>query len=168
MSAQSDPNVHHILSIDPGVTTGICRGLLNTEKSTLTLTPDQKELSLGQFYELVRSSASLVMPHVHIIYETFEYRNVARTGLNLTPVKLIGVIELLAEWYSDESVTFYGQSASTGKAFFRNDKLKTMGVYVPAKPHGMDAMRHLLHWLAFREGSQYADTMKLDIKLGGA
>lgn len=159
----ASPEKHRILAIDPGVTTGICFGELDVAEQSLKLTFDEKRFTIGEFYEYVRSHVSLARPHIHLIYESFEYRNVARTGLNLTPVKLIGVIELLEEWYSDKDVKFYMQSAATGKAFFRDDRLKSIGAYAVGNKHSRDATRHLLQWLAFGAGSQYAEFDKLTV-----
>ena len=47
------------------------------------------------------------------------------------------------------------QSASTGKAYYSNDKLKQHGVYVKGTAHARDATRHLLHYITFGEGNQW-------------
>lgn len=165
MAADEPSSVHRILALDPGVTTGICRGLLDVEAKTLELDPAELKLTIGQFYEVVRNHVSLAEGNIHVIYETFSYRNNPRAGLDLTPVRLIGVLELLAEWYSDQDVTFYPQTAAMGKGFYTDEWLKRRGSYIKGAKHSRDAIRHLLHWLHFREGSQYVDIDKLTISI---
>lgn len=156
------PVEHTILALDPGKTTGICEGYL--KDTELTLIVDQQELSLSALYELLSKFLELYNP-LSIIYEDFQYRNYARSGLDLTPVKIIGVIEMFREWH-EPFVGFYKQSAATGKAFFNDFKLKELGAYKVGKQHGRDATRHLLQWAYFGPGAQFIDLDKLQVKLG--
>jgi hypothetical protein len=156
------------LAIDPGGTTGYAMGYLDVNANELTIECGQQEWSMGDMYEMLDNwiaGESENMP-VHVIYEDFSYRNAARAGLDLTPVKLIGIIELYKERY-EPNVGFTKQSAATGKAFWNNDKLKAKGIYARGKDHGRDATRHLMHWLAFGAGSQYGDvnTMKFMLEV---
>jgi hypothetical protein len=144
--------MHTILSLDPGVTTGYCLAKLNGRK--LSIDVGQADWTLAQMFQRVREVA--ITRNSHIIYETFEYRNAARMGLNLTPVKMIGVIEVFKEWY-EPLCGFWPQSAAQGKGFYSDEKLKELGVYVKGKKHGRDATRHLLQWLTFGAGSQYVN-----------
>jgi hypothetical protein len=91
---------------------------------------------------------------VHIVYEDFQYRNMPRTGLNLMPVKLIGVIEIFQERY-EPLVSFTKQSPSTGKTYYSDQRLKDLGVWPKGLKHGRDAIRHLLQWYTFGYGSQF-------------
>jgi len=148
--------MHTIFSIDPGVTTGVCLGLL--EDRDLKLKLSEMTMTPREMYDWLEDIMGLVEPphQVHIVYEDFNYRNVARAGLDLTPVKLIGVIEVFRERH-EPIVTFTKQTAATGKAYFTDDKLKRLGIYVKGKKHGRDAMRHLLQWYTFGPGSQYGN-----------
>jgi hypothetical protein len=156
--------MHTILSIDPGRTTGYCIGVLTDR--VLYLAPNQLDLTLLEMYDMLAYFERLTPGdhRLHIVYETFEYRNVARQGLDLTPVKLIGVIELFYEQYGTW-VTFHKQSAAEGKAHYSNDLLKKLGVYRKGCEHGRDAERHLLHWLTFKAGSQLADVESTQLVL---
>jgi sulfur transfer complex TusBCD TusB component (DsrH family) len=153
--------LHSILAIDPGVTTGYCQAKL--DNGILLMAPRETKLTLLKMETMLLDAINRYPQSLHIIYEDFQYRNVARTGLNLYPVKLIGVIELVQEKYP--SVGFYKQSASTGKGYWSDEALREIGVYQRGTPHGRDAQRHLLHWLAFKEGSQYVDIEQLTMKL---
>jgi len=171
MSAETHPDKHWILAIDPGVTSGLCHGKLDTKAGKLSLRVDQQRLTVGGVYDLILSEIpDKFEGNFHLIYEDFQYRNVARAGLELFPVKVIGVIELSYERFVVDGldhVHFYKQSAATGKGFYRDDKLKKLGVYAVGKDHGRDATRHLLQWLSFGAGSQYADIEKLEVTQDG-
>lgn len=154
-------SAHTILALDPGKTTGICLATL-TDK--LYVAPHQDMLTLGATYNLLRWFCDARSNNTHIIYEDFEYRNNARMGLNLVPVKVIGIIELFKEWH-EPFVTFTKQSAATGKAFYNDDRLKELGVYAVGKQHGRDATRHLLQWANFGAGGQYMNINEIQMEM---
>ena len=155
--------MHRIFAIDPGVTTGYCFASFG-ENGRLVLTPGENRFSLDAFYIMLESICKVQDDNVHIIYEDFQYRNYARMGLDLTPVKVIGIIELMQERY-EPFVTFTKQSAATGKAFYSDDRLKTLGIYPKGVKHGRDAMRHLLQWLNFGGGGQYINVNEVQMEL---
>lgn len=135
------------LAIDPGKTTGFCIG--QKDGTSLRLSPAQYELGHLEFYAFLdRSQAT------YLICESFEYRNRARAGLDLTPVELIGVVKLFDEQREHQHVYF--QSPAQGKGHFTDQKLKDLGVYKRGVPHGMDATRHLLHWYTFGAGYKFS------------
>ncbi|HKU51683.1 MAG TPA: hypothetical protein VJQ25_04395 [Nitrospira sp.] len=143
-----------VLSLDPGVTTGICLGRYSD--NTLVLTPCQEQLSLLGLHEYLDmfKRANEQWHTLHIVYEDFSYRNQARRGLDLTPVKLIGVIEMHKEMF-EPFISYTKQSAAAGKGFYSDEKLKDLGVYVAGLQHGRDATRHLLQWANFGAGSAW-------------
>jgi hypothetical protein len=147
-----------IVSLDPGGTTGICLGDLSDEELVLRIS--QQELSMLGMYDFLEKHVGECENPCHVIYESFQYRKISRGGLDLTPVKLIGVIELMRDQY-EPLVTFTEQSPATGKAFFSDDRLKQMGIYKPGTQHGRDAERHLMQWITFGYGSQYVDINKI-------
>lgn len=154
---------HTALAIDPGVTTGMC--FARIEDDMLMLKVDQDRVSqAGLFALLAQAIQDEDMALNSIIYEDFTYRNASRMGLDLTPAKMIGVIELFREWH-EPLIGFYKQSASTGKGFYNNDKLKAIGAYVPGMEHGRDATRHMLQWITFGAGAQYIDIEHLTVRL---
>ena len=148
------------LSLDPGKTTGYAIAIRD---EVLRLYVNEDQLSLAQMDQLL-SSLIVNATNLHVIYEDFEYRNMARTGLDLTPVKLIGIIEFYREKY-EPFVQFYKQSAAMGKAFWSDTKLKERGAYKVGKKHGRDATRHLLQWAMFGGGAQYIDIAAIEIVL---
>lgn len=160
-----DSDFIKILSLDPGVTTGVCVG--GYQNNVLKLLVDQKQWTVGMLHGYLGeflSDNSRELQTIHIVYEDFSYRNRARAGLDLTPVKLIGIIELYREWY-EPFVTFTKQSAAAGKGFFTDEKLKDLNCYTVGKQHGRDATRHLLQWANFGAGSQWIDLSKTRIEL---
>jgi hypothetical protein len=154
-------SAYSVLAIDPGKTTGLCTAHLYGGK--LRLEVRQEELSLSSLHDLVSRTIDSYTP-LSIIYEDFSYRNASRMGLDLTPVKLIGVIELFREWH-EPFVEFYKQSAATGKAFYTDEKLKGLGIYQKGRPHGRDATRHLMQWANFGAGAQYIDLESIRLEL---
>ena len=92
---------------------------------------------------------------MHLIYEDFQYRNHARMNLDLTPAKLIGVIELFLE--RCVNVTEYRQTPAMGKSFYTDEKLKQLNAYAVGRQHGRDATRHLLQWANFGPGGQWIE-----------
>lgn len=152
---------HTILALDPGKTTGICLATL-TDK--LYLAPHEDMLTCGAMYNLLRWFCDARPNNAHVIYEDFEYRNNPRMGLNLMPVKIIGIIELFKEWH-EPFISFTKQSAATGKAFYNDDRLKALGVYKVGMQHGRDATRHLLQWANFGAGGQYMDATTIQMEM---
>lgn len=150
-----------ILAIDPGVTSGYCFATLEgtitrhineetVNNLSINITPYQQIDDVEDCWDRIEK----FQPD-YLICEDFEYRNKARAGLVLFSVQLIGVCNLYALKAAKCSLTL--QTAATGKGYYTNDLLKKVGVYKPgaAWEHSMDATRHLLHWLTFREGYQF-------------
>lgn len=150
---EGDMVVETMVAIDPGKTSGYCIGTYVDKQ--LFLTPGQEQFTLVGMSNFV----GYLPMRCQIIYEDFEYRAFSRAGLDLTPVKMIGIIERERELreglHKEENQTyFWKQKAAEGKAFWSNDKLKEAELYVKGKPHGMDAMRHLLQFVHFKYGTQ--------------
>jgi hypothetical protein len=136
------PGQYRLLALDPGRTTGYAAGLLDSPVTRIVY--DQTKLTENQLFAMLEE----IKPD-HIVCEEFEYRNRARSGLDLTPVKLIGVVSMYAR---SNSARLHMQSAARGKGHYSDSKLKKLGLYQAGKPHGRDALRHLLHWLTFGVG----------------
>jgi hypothetical protein len=135
-----------VISFDPGGTTGYTNSILSD--GMLSVGASQAKWSVGELWDYLDAEE----PDI-IVYESFEYRNRARAGLDLTPVELIGVIKLYIE--KVDNVTVRPQRPGTGFDYFTDKKLKEDGLYIPGKPHAMDAVRHLLHWYTFGPGYKY-------------
>lgn len=139
-----------ILAIDPGGTTGYAWGFLDGTNPLQFKTEQHKYLH-NEFYNfMVKTEPD------YIVYETFEYRNRARAGLELISAELIGIILL---YISERVIPFAAQSASEHGAggrtgYYQNRKLKALGWY-KSMPHEMDAARILLNWYMFKKGHKY-------------
>jgi len=140
---------HFILALDPGKTTGFCRGEWNGDKGILVLSPGEQQFTAETMMGFLHDNWQ---KNFTLIYEGFSYRNAARPGLDLTPVELIGVIKLFCQ---SEKVTHYEQTPAVGKGYWTDEQLKRFQVYVAGLRHGRDAMRHLLHWWQFKAGYKY-------------
>ena len=150
------------LALDPGKTTGYCIGVVDLS-GVLILHAGQDQLNLSQMHQFLSMMISC-STNLHVIYEDFSYRQQSREGLDLTPVKMIGIIEMMRERFEPFTL-FYLQSAATGKAFWSNDKLKEVGAYTRGVDHGRDATRHLLQWAKFGPGGQWIDLDLCSIQL---
>lgn len=151
------------LALDPGGTTGWCLARWLPENNRIVLSCGQNQWSLYDLYTAMMAVSADDSPFT-IIYESFEYRNKARAGLNLIPVKLIGVIELLGQL--DCGFRMYSQNAAQGKGFYSDDKLKKMELYQVGDQHGRDATRHMLHFFTFGAGVQWiGDIDRIEIDL---
>jgi hypothetical protein len=140
-----------IIAIDPGVMTGYCYAQV-LDDGRVNYYPFQMTDDVDDLYRRLQA----FQPR-HIIMEDFEYRGGKRqSGLNLFPVQLIGVARLYELVGSvNGQCALRLQKASTGKAYYTDTMLKSMGLYKRGVPHGMDASRHLLQWLTFGPGFQF-------------
>lgn len=137
-----------MLSIDPGGTTGYCKG--SFDGTTLLLRPGQERLTGSQLFDFIRAEIPAYDEgKFYLIYEKFHYRNKARPGLDLTAPKLIGVMDLIAE---SEGLNVFPQMPSEAMGYWTDDQLKRFQIYVPGLVHGRDAMRHMLQWWQFKFG----------------
>lgn len=130
-----------VLALDPGVTTGYAYCEVEDGRIATDIILGQSILSPAGLFGLLES----VNP-TFLIAESFEYRQEQRDGLVLTSRNLLGVCELWAELRNTQ---YRSQSASTGKAFFRDSKLREIKKYQRGKRHARDAQRHLLTFLCF-------------------
>ena len=142
-----------VISLDPGITTGYCVGEVKNKE--LEFVCGEGRWTHKDLYNWLDRHE----PNV-VVYETFEYRNRQRDGLELYSKELIGVIQLFAQ-IADEvgtpEVKLVSQHPGQVMGFFTNPRLKKEGCYYPNSEHPRDATRHLLHWWKFGHGSQYAD-----------
>ena len=152
------------IALDPGITTGIVTiGLSTTGFPGLEIY--QEVDSCYELYQLLEH----LRPN-QIICEDFEYRSWEKS-VELFSVQLIGVANLYTQRiadcisppYATPPVELVLQKAATGKAFYTDQKIKDLDLWVPGQPHGMDALRHMLYWLTFGSGFQFKDQVN---KLG--
>ena len=140
-----------VLALDPGRTTGYSVGVTSYD-SEFQFISKQAKLDHRELWQLLYDTNADC-----IVYESFDFRNGVRTGTDLIPAELIGVILLYG---SLEKKRLDFQNASThgagGKSgYFNNETLRRKGIYLPAKPHAMDSLRILLYWYEFGKGFQF-------------
>lgn len=136
-----------VLSFDPGGTTGFVVGTIDEDAGELSVSADQAVWTHSMLY----AQLCMAFPD-KIICESFEYRNRARKGLELVSCEYIGVIKLYSQSHNCELIM---QTAAYGKGYYTDKHLKDEGLYREGMPHGMDALRHLLHWFTFGPGYKY-------------
>lgn len=152
-----------VLAFDPGGTTGwaYCEHKVGDDPSILEwhhgqIGPHEHH---DELWDHINSYAFGLNdgPALQIVYESFEFRQHinkehAKTGVELISKEYIGIIKL---WWQQNShmPEPYSQTASNAKGLIpdkgpqANEKLKQLGLYVPAMKHANDAYRHLLKYM---------------------
>lgn len=150
--------VRTYMSLDPGGTTGYT--LAVHEDMNLYLVPGQGRFTHRQIYD-----ALMKYNPDYIVCEDFEYRQKSRDGLILTSVEYIGVARLWHQiiWQEGKDVRLFLQKAMEGKSYYTDKKLKELGIYQKAVPHGMDALRHLMHWFVMKRGYEFNNEPELHL-----
>lgn len=149
-----------LMAIDPGITTGYCFMKTTTQigasgTTGLLWKAEQHMDEVDAVWDRIEEYEPR-----YIICEDFEFRQKSRAGLNLYPVQVIGVVRLY-EIKARRQVAVYLQKAAQGKGYYSDNILKSEGFYKRGVPHGMDATRHLLHWLTFGAGYQFMQDKRL-------
>jgi hypothetical protein len=157
-----------ILALDPGGTTGwamwqdkeYAREKAPWDHFTYgQLEAQQHHEDLYALLELMQTS------EFTLICETFEFRQQdveKRMGISLVSREYIGVAKLFAQQRMSSPVVLQSPGAAKGfipdkakNGMAANAKLKVMGLYMPGKPHAMDAMRHLIYYMVNVEGMHH-------------
>jgi hypothetical protein len=138
-----------VLAIDPGVTTGFAQMMY--VGGYIGLDYRQRKLSPKQFGEFV-----LRMKSLYHVCESFQYRQGQFQKDVLFPVELIGVLKyLVGEGNPNQQLWMQPPSVQGKKsAFYSDEKIKAMGLWMPGREHGRSALKHLLHWFKFSYGSE--------------
>lgn len=145
------------IGIDPGGTTGICIKIGDsfTREQWPTTTP-------AEYLELFhRLGKAAVGDNVTVVMERFNFRmnERDRTKIDYTPAEVIGVVKF---WVAAHGLAkLEMQMAAEGKAFWSDEKLRTIGLYLPSLPHAMDATRHVLQYISFTDPRDYTYINKL-------
>ena len=140
------PPTLSLLAIDPGHTTGIA--LL----SGLTLTfVDQ--IPLSQVPANITALLSTPSPpNLAILegYRIYAHKASQHIGSDVPTLQLIGVIKHLLATASPTAIPVFEQSASQGKAFVTNERLREWGYWQGhTQKHAHDAIRHALTYYLF-------------------
>jgi hypothetical protein len=136
-----------IISLDPGTTTGVVKYVRADDKENYYPEQIGPEEHHKRLYDML-----VEFRPAHVVYEQFEFRpNPGRKLVVLDSREYIGIIKLYSQTEL-RSVTIKSQTASQAKAFWTDDKIKTLALWTPGKKHAMDAMRHILYYQTFTLG----------------
>lgn len=165
-----------VLALDPGGTTGWAYAewmpdyptddplpqLINLSQITFgtgQIGPDEHHEELWRLLNSFSQQWSFGPP-LHIVYESFEFRqhinkNQAKAKVELISKEYIGLIKLFYNLYNNEEwpLTLTAHTASAAKTFVpdkgpqANVKLRQLGLYQTGQVHANDALRHLLRYL---------------------
>lgn len=131
-----------VIALDPGTTTGIA---VYWEKID-----EWGQFEYGPEPHHIKLEALLIATRPDVlITESFIFQP-SRRKIVLDSVEYIGVAKLYCGHAGKELVQ---QTASQGKAFWSDQKIKQIGLWLPNQGHAMDATRHLLFWW-MRHGDQ--------------
>jgi hypothetical protein len=147
-----------IIAIDPGGTTGIAWCTLGPDgpiwgREEIGPCTDDAELALVLRY--ITDVTRYAEPfnnrpdQVVVICERFEFRldERSRTKIDYTAAEVIGALRIWA--HERPYVRLVMTGAGLGKGFWSDDKIKTLGLWVPGQRHATDALRHLLRYRLF-------------------
>jgi len=151
----------HIIAIDPGGTTGIVWWYRNGHKvnpnqfETTQISPCNEDMGLWGVISFLDRIVTASTGRIQIIGESFDFRleERYRDKIDYTAAEVIGALRL---WYirggngSVTNVEMEFKGAGLGKGFWTDEKIKKVGLWQPNMRHAMDAMRHLLRYMAFQ------------------
>lgn len=152
----SDPPAesYTVLALDPGYTTGYAiANVVNTDSDSSLFrvmecgqykTPEIS--ALRELFDYILREYPLIDYVVYEDYRIYANRSAQHIGQKLHVAQLIGAILLLADIHEVPTQSYM---ASVVKDFTTNRRLADWHLYLPGKPHAMDALRHLVYFLAF-------------------
>lgn len=141
------------VAFDPGLTTGYAVGYLD-DGFMAVKAGQAKWTHLDLWAELQLSQPD------YVIWERFVFRKRSQhEGVELYPRELIGVLHLYVQVRNQElnhsCVAVEQMPMKSDGSYYTDDKISKDGLWIRGKPHGMDALRHLLYWFTFGSGYQY-------------
>lgn len=156
-----------ITALDPGGTTGVAfydcdlifnvsdqAEFLNEKWDTLQLVEPDHHKTLKHLLERRHVTNTI------IVCESFQYRRpVDAPAVDLISMEYIGVVKLLIQERPDIQVVWQTpgkaippKSKNVAGGFWTDEKLKQVRKWSAGRKHANDAMRHLLHYMAFTMG----------------
>ena len=136
-----------VAAFDPGGTTGAA--ILLEDGSVV----QEQYKELLQIWYLLEAQG----PKLDLVVERFQFRyGGGRSRVDLSAVEVIGILKLYNQMYSwsEDAPKLYLQTPSQAKNLWTDSKLKHLGLWIPGKPHAMDATRHLLYHLVVTKGDR--------------
>ena len=155
-----DGRPFHILSLDPGATTGCASAQWEPSSPDEQLT-SVEQIKFRQWHLSDQPHHAQLWALLHanafteIVWESFQFRQhvfvdqegnpvVGNTKVELISCEYIGILELFCALNGTKHHT---RNASTAKHLITNDKIQALGLWLPGMPHAMDATRHLLRYM---------------------
>lgn len=140
-----------IVAYDPGRTTGVAYFRDYKTRGAQSVVTDQLEPHHLTLWTDIES-----LDPNKIVYERFQYQR--RPNVDLYPVEVIGILKLYASMHG---IPIKEQTPAQAKNLWTDEKLKKLDLWVPAKPHAMDALRHLLYYMVVTKGDRsWIDQLK--------
>lgn len=144
-----------LLAADPGETTGITVMQRNSDGEVHLI--HQEQMSSWPLHENVSRFDYLMSAwrptfFVHEAYHVYKWRLQEHSFSRVPTIQIIGSMLTIAIL---RRVPYVEQTAQTGKAFFKDELLKRLDMYIEGQPHARDSLRHGAQWLMFgtKEGS---------------
>lgn len=147
-SALALPSHDVLLVVDPGITVGWAV-FMNEELThhgqlrVVSTSPTLSQLRAPLEKLLFDFEPDFVVAEEYRIYA---HKTAQHANSTVPTLKQVTILEQLCD---EQHIPFMLQSASRGKAFVTNAKLKEWGWYQKGNPHACDAIRHGAHYLLF-------------------
>lgn len=138
-----------VLALDPGETTGW--SMLQVDPSQAIFLLDQGQFKSWPLEEGLKGLTAIVNKYepsfiVYEAYHVYAWRLNEHTFSEVPTIQLIGMIKTIA---LQRSIKFGEQTAQTGKAFFTDARLKTLGIFFEGQKHARDSLRHACQFVTF-------------------
>jgi len=138
----------HVLAVDPGETTGWA--LLECRPDATNLVNQGQivswplEVGVPRLETLIKELSPNFV--VYEAYHVYAWRLNEHKFSEVPTIQIIGALKTLSV---QRGVPYGCQTAQTGKAFFTDDRLKSMDLYVEGERHARDALRHACQFVTF-------------------
>lgn len=138
-----------LLALDPGETTGWT--VIDVGVAGEIIIANQGQFESWPLDKALRRLTSLVesfSPNFLVFeaYHVYAWRLNEHTFSEVPTIQLIGMIKTIA---LQRSINFGEQTAQTGKTFFTDDRLKSLGIYFDGQKHARDSLRHACQFVTF-------------------
>lgn len=148
--------MRHIISVDPGKTTGLSYLTWDGDQDKLPLVQCAGEVDEFDFAALLIKMINLAFAHeggptshVEIVCEKFTITvQTAKNSQAPYSLEQIGVLKHLCREHGISSEKIHFQTPADAKAMFPNEALKKVDIwYVGGEGHANDSIRHALLYL---------------------
>lgn len=141
----------HLLSLDPGHTTGYA--IWNATQEFVQLvevghlsTWVNDDIRLGPLCDVLRRYR--IDCTVMESYQVYEWKTQDHSWSQVPTLQVIGGIKIILQQHA---IPYCNQTAQVAKQFCTDDKLRQWGFYKESLRHARDAIRHGAYFLLFRK-----------------